>query len=276
MVNEVEAVVVELSDCGFTCRGSSKAVDEAMKDAGMVLLVIDPRKVTSYVGKGLEPEVRAKTKPFFLVPSTTSSSACLALLEISLHFFMLPQWGVLTEGATIKDAVSFVRVDDYVAYGDRVLVALAASGKRVYPAEEAAAMRGFLEPLEELNAQEEADSDEEGAMTGPRSQFMAKIYSKRAWCHWCVGMGAEEGDIIEAQEDALEVLKNEALALPALEGCPPAVDVGPGQNPALCRRAASGGPLLLAASAATAAKYAGPVGAGLEAGSGAARGASPP
>jgi len=48
-----------------------------------------------------------------------------------------------------------VRVDDYAAYGDALLVALAASGKRFYPLEEASAMRGFLEPLEELNGNQE-------------------------------------------------------------------------------------------------------------------------
>ena len=199
-VNGVDTVIVELFNGDFTCRGSSKPVDEAMKEAGLVLLVIDPRKVINYVGKGLDPEVRSKTKPFFLMPSTTSSSACLAMLETSLHFFMLPTWGVLAEGASIKDAVSFVRVDDYVAYGDQVIVALAASGKRVYPAEEAGSMRGFIELLEELNVNEMADEpDEPPEWSGPRSQFMAKLYSKRAWCHWAVGLGAEEGGIMDAQ-----------------------------------------------------------------------------
>ena len=47
-----------------------------------------------------------------------------------------------------------MRVDDYIAHGDALLVALAASGKRFYPLEEAAAMRGFIEPLEELNGNE--------------------------------------------------------------------------------------------------------------------------
>ena len=72
----------------------------------MVLLVVDPRKVKSYSisAPRLSPEVRAKTKPFLLVPSTTSSPASLTLLETSLQCFGMVT-NAIPKGASIKVAL---------------------------------------------------------------------------------------------------------------------------------------------------------------------------
>ena len=122
----------------------------------------------------------------------------------------------------------------------------------------------FASPVATVVDEEEEECDEaESAlpepkppkMTGPRSQFLATLYSKRAWCHWGVGFGGEEGDIVPGVEGVLAILADEANGLPALEGCPVVRGSGGGgATSALCP-GHSAGPYFAAVSEATAAKY---------------------
>ena len=89
-----------------------------------------------------------------------------------------------------------MRLDDYLAYGFDILVAMMEQGKKVYPAEKADDMLGFLKPTAELEEPK------------PKSRFEINVWKYRAWCHWVVGCGVEEGWIMETQTDCIGLLED--------------------------------------------------------------------
>merc|ERR1719387_147676 len=95
-----------------------------------------------------------------------------------------------------------VRLDDYLAYGFDILVAMMEQDKKVYPAEKADDMLGFLKKTAELEEAAEPDYDDDGneipstEPPEPKSRFEINVWNYRAWCHWAVGCGVEEGWIM--------------------------------------------------------------------------------
>ena len=86
-------------------------------------------------------------------------------------------------------------------------------GKKVYPAEEADAMLGFLKPTGELEEPDDPDYDDDGNEipsneTVTRSRFDMNVFKHRAWCSWAVGCGIEEGWIMETQTDCVGLLED--------------------------------------------------------------------
>ena len=188
-VGNVEATVVEIVGEEIVRRGSDKPIEEV----GLVLLVIDPRNAAYYLNEKFtalhSDKVKAKTKAFCLVPSLTSAPACLTLAEIGLS-----SMGVCPA------PMSLVRLDDYLAYGDKVIVAMADAGKRLYPAEEAANMVDWFRPSADFEVMEpdwgyEGEGEPPLIGSGPRDRFAASIYNFRAWTHWVVGAGLEERSV---------------------------------------------------------------------------------
>jgi len=120
-----------------------------------------------------------KLKVFVLVPSTTSSKAHL----------MNAHMGVMLLGHWLKQSPSFIRVDDYYHDGDAIMKEMAEKGKRVYPTEEADSMKDMLKLV--------ADT----------------LWPKRAYVHWPVGFGCEEGEVAPCDEiSALFADKDQQLA----------------------------------------------------------------
>jgi len=267
MVGNIEATIIEVINGSVVRRGSAKPIEEV----GMILLVLDPRQADVYldpaVSELLTPEVKAKTRPFLLMPSITSSPECLTLCELVLMSCGIAMH-VVAEGVDAKDVISLVRLDDYLVYGDSVLVAMAAAGKRMYPAEEAGNLLGWFEELMELAAKPPTDKDELEDYDGPekRSRVSGSIYGCRAYCHWVVGSGLEEGSIcdtiLEPNGPIQTILKDESLRLPALGGCPVATTASVSKTAAkaLCPIKGGGTPVFLAFSEASAAKYTASIG----------------
>ena len=107
--------------------------------------------------------------------------------------------------------VCVVRMDDWYERGDAILAALAESGKRVYPAEAAAAMCDLW--------RETADLAHGGSPVGSRLARCVRRF--RAWTYWPVGAGMEEGDIDACLAEVLTpLLGDPALHLPK-PGPPP-------------------------------------------------------
>jgi len=264
MIGDTEATIIEVINNNIIRRGSAKPIEEV----GMILLVLDPRQAGAYTNllppfcELLTPEVKAKTRPFLLMPSITSSPECLTLCEIALMSCGIAMQ-VVAEGVNAKDVISIVRLDDYLVYGDSILVAMAAAGKRVYPAEEAGNLLGWFEDLMELAAKPPTDEDELELYDGPepQSRLMGSIYNIRAYVKSVVGSGLMEDSICDTILDPngpiQTILKDENLRLPALGGCPiaTAASVSKMAVKALCPIKNGGTPIFLAFSEASAAKY---------------------
>ena len=116
-------------------------------------------------------------KVFLLLPSSTSSPSAMLLAE-----FTCCSLSVVKEllGPVLgDDALHIIRLDDYLMHGDRAVSALAESGKRVYPKEEATSMLVFFEKVLDLAEPLTEDDVEEGqeALIGtlrPQSRFDAR------------------------------------------------------------------------------------------------------
>jgi hypothetical protein len=248
IVGGKETLVVEIESGKLSYHGSSKPIEEVEQ----VLLVLDPRNAENCFGlmQLLTPDILMKTKGFLLLPSISSSPESMAIAEVTLQ-----SMGFI--GNFASDVLHVVRVDDWLAYGDTILVAMVEAGKRVYPAEEAGAMLGFFEENEELSAMEEdwENEDENGnpkmKSTGPRSRFAASIFSYRAWCHWPMGFGSEESQIGDSIAAVTAILRDESNSLPRLECCPP--PTWPSVKGPLCPTTTK--PVFIAFNEASAAKY---------------------
>ena len=182
-----ETVVVKLGpDGSFTKEYSSKSFE----DTDCIVLVLDPRKSgPHYYQNSHLKQYAAKLKVVVLLPSTTSSKECLMKAEVSLLCCCV--------ASTFEGAEKlFVRMDDYLAHGDGIISSLISAGKTVYPAEEAANLKAMVDAT------------------------IDSIFSMRAFAHWPVGMGGEEGEIIDFFDLASEVFSKDDCSLPTIEQVP--------------------------------------------------------
>ena len=117
-------------------------------------------------------------KVFLLLPSSTSSPSAMLLAESTCQSLSIVK--ELLGSVLGDDALHIIRLDDYLMHGDRAVSALAESGKRVYPKEEATSMLAFFEKVLDLAEEPFTKEDvEEGqeALIGtlmPQSRFYAR------------------------------------------------------------------------------------------------------
>jgi len=167
VVNEKDTLVIEIGTDGEALERGC-----AVADAEQIFVVIDPRQGNS-IGdikflndasllRNVMMGAGGKTtlKIFVLVPSTTSSKAHLMNAHIAAMW--LGHWA--------QQNPCFIRTDDYYHAGDKIMKAMAEGDKRVYPAEEAGSMKAFIEAVATC------------------------LWPKRAYLHWGVGKGLEEGE----------------------------------------------------------------------------------
>ncbi|GMI09070.1 hypothetical protein TrRE_jg4365 [Triparma retinervis] len=141
-------------------------------------------------------------KVFLLLPSSTSSPSAMLLAETTCQSL-----GIVKEllGPVLgDDTLHIIRLDDYLMHGDRVVSALAESGKRVYPKEEATSMLMFFVKVFDL-AEPLTDEDvEEGqeALIGtlrPQSRFDARFKHALGTDVVLVPEGAEDGEVAKSK-----------------------------------------------------------------------------
>merc|ERR1719330_1309514 len=167
VVNEKETLVIEIGTDGQALERGA-----ALADAEQIFVVIDPRQGNS-IGdiqflndaallRNVMMGAGGKTtlKIFVLVPSTTSSKAHLMNAHIAAMW--LGHWA--------QQNPCFIRTDDYYHDGDKIMKAMVEGDKRMYPAEEAGNMKAFIEAVATC------------------------LWPKRAYVHWAVGKGLEEGE----------------------------------------------------------------------------------
>merc|ERR1719201_995812 len=97
--------------------------------------------------------------------------------EVALQALGIVHFGVID----VTD-VRLVRLDDYLAYGFEILVAMMEQSKKVYPAEKADDMLGFLKPTAELEE---------------LSRFEVNVWEYNGWCDWPLSNGFCRDDIKE-------------------------------------------------------------------------------
>mmetsp|Transcript_133685 Transcript_133685/g.260313 ORF Transcript_133685/g.260313 Transcript_133685/m.260313 type:complete len:691 (-) Transcript_133685:205-2277(-) len=230
----VETTLIEFGSNGAHVRRLSQ---KPLAEVESILLVIDPRALPNVVeglaSIGSDEALAAKVTSFVLMPSMSSAPEFLMCAEVGLQFLNAPHMPM--------GDVRVVRIDDYMRQGEAVLVAMMEGGKKVYPAEEVEAMLGFFKQDSALGYTEEEET------TPECSRFVANVYNYRAWCHWVVGMGSEEGEIMPAQQSFSELLAddNQALARIDVESMR--------ESQAFLGRAVA--PVLLAFNEASAAKF---------------------
>lgn len=211
-----DTTIVEFGSEGQLVRHGSQ---KPWADVEQILLVIDPRTDPFHASKTPDDwtdAVKDKVVTFLLMPSLTSSPECLLCTEVGLQAFC-------AAGVPMKD-VRIVRVDDYQSVGHKILAAMIEKDKKAYPAEEVDSMLKLVAPDEALGFKEVFKDYETGKEEVEKceavSRFHSNIYNFRAWCHWPVGNGVEEGDISEGVAKVIEILSGTDNALPSLEPVP--------------------------------------------------------
>mmetsp|Transcript_29986 Transcript_29986/g.82275 ORF Transcript_29986/g.82275 Transcript_29986/m.82275 type:complete len:540 (+) Transcript_29986:101-1720(+) len=202
-VHDLETLVIELGKDGSSLEsGTSKPISQVEQ----VFVVIDPRAayLESQAQCLNDPKMlrallkggggRTKLKVFVLVPTPTSSKAHLLNSHIGAMF--LGHWA--------GEDHCFIRADDYYHNGDAIMKAMAEEGKRFYPKEEAGNMKAMVTHV--------ADT----------------LWKIRAWVHWCVGIGLEEGEVSPTSvlEKLGPVFDDESLGLPLIGELAPKDGVG--------------------------------------------------
>ena len=215
-----DTTVIEIGPEGEPIRSGSA---KALADVAQVLVVVDPRalsfaSVVPHWGRSGEfddDDLRAKTTTFLLMPSVTSSPDAMLCAEVALQALGLAaEMQIRTRGWVKNGPITdlrLVRLDDYLAYGFDILVAMMEQGKKVYPAEKADDMLGFLKPIAELEEASGTWYYETGYQTrarAPSSRFVINLYNYRGWSHWALSQGLEEGDIMEAQMECVGLLED--------------------------------------------------------------------
>ena len=213
--------IMEVKAGAIIFRGSA-----SIEDAEEIYAIVDLRNIGEYHEfKKKMKEMEDKVKCFILLPSTTSSPDFLTLLEVglqSLGFFIAQPPCIAAE------KFCYVRMDDYFLYGDRVIIALAESGRRIYPKEETVSMARLFLDLDIYAGTEidrdnwDGDTDPPLIPTGPRSQFKASVWCYRAWILYVVCNGAEGSKIMDGIKQTASLFRNDAamMALPALVDYP--------------------------------------------------------
>ena len=117
----------------------------AAPEVEQVLLLIDPRSVLhlAYAGYAEWPkEVKDKTTIFLLVPSCSSSDEALVMAEVGIQnlgcifdIFPQPTFAGYKKGK-IDGRVRLVRLDDYMAFGDAIVLKMMEEGAHWYPTTE--------------------------------------------------------------------------------------------------------------------------------------------
>jgi len=168
VVKEVDTLVIEIGTDG-------EAVERGVEidEAEQIFVVIDPRSgnTVSDVKFLNDPDVLRKVmmggggktmlKVFVLLPSTTSSKAHLMNAHMAVYWLM--HW--------FQQNPCFIRTDDYYHNGDEIMKEMVEQDKRVYPAEELDNMKQMIELVS------------------------TSLWEKRAYVHWPVGYGLEEGEV---------------------------------------------------------------------------------
>jgi hypothetical protein len=200
VVKDLETLVVEIGTDG---EAIERGVD--VMEAEQIFVVIDPRSANCIHNvKFLNDAAvlrqvmmggggRTSLRIFVLVPSTTSSKAHLTNAHVGAMF--LGHWAMQNP--------YFIRADDYYHNGDAIMKAMVEEEKRVYPAEEGESMKAMLEAV------------------------ATYLWPKRAYIHWPVGFGLEEGEV-----DACTILSelgpllcDAEQSLPRIGDAPPADSV---------------------------------------------------
>lgn len=192
-------VVIEIgADGSAILRGAD------MSEAQQIFVVIDPR-----AGRQLtdvkclnDPQLlrkimlggggKTQLKIFLLVPSASSSKA--HLMNAHMAVFWMGHW------LSQEHTPSFIRTDDYFHNGDAIMKAMVDQGKTVYPAEEVGNMMAVFEAVAKCT------------------------WPKRAYVHWPVVAGLEEGEV--CAEDILQkigpIFRDEANVLAGIGEAAPA------------------------------------------------------
>jgi hypothetical protein len=166
----VETVVVKVGADGALVKELSSL---GYSECENIVVIIDPRRPRrSAYGEIMaafdgDDSKMSRVKLALLMPSTSSSKEALLMAEFALHNLALS----VDYPATAQRL--FIRMDDYLVHGDGIISAMIAEEKTVYPADEQANMLAMLK------------------------QFPASVYNYRALCHFYVGDGGEEGEIVD-------------------------------------------------------------------------------
>ena len=213
----MSSVIVEIASDGTLVTRPSTPLPFA--ENTIVHVVLDPRKLNSVMNLKAETKEMLKSNvnviPYVLLPSSTSSPASMILAETSIQ--SLAVIGMVCDLEKIKSTFCVIRLDDWTATGDAIIHALHAAQKRVYPSEESDAMLDFYVPLVELTP---TDDDEEfqdpNRVSAGSSRFESAVYRYRAFCHWPIGIGVEESEVMPAINDlVMPLLQDATQTLPA-------------------------------------------------------------
>lgn len=171
VVADLETLIIEIGADGDAIeRGCELAVAE------QIFVVIDPRagRTIGEVACLNDADMLRKImmggggkttlKIFLLLPSSTSSKAHLMNAHMAIYF--LGHW--LEQQ---QEGVRFIRADDYFHNGDEIMKAMVAEDKVVYPAEETESMMKMIMAVTTC------------------------LWPKRAYVHWPIGLGLEEGTV---------------------------------------------------------------------------------
>jgi hypothetical protein len=188
---------------------------------------------------------RNKASIFLLLPSSTSSPENLilcefALVSLGLYIDIFPE-----------DKISYLRLDDYMLYGDKVVEAMADAGKRIYPQEEMKSMLNFIEG-------------------GDESQFNKCLKNYFAWVY--LPFGVRDDYSPEKMDKGIEALLQlsevgDEIALPSIDGCPPPKGLEQPLSPSCSVLSFSMGkkaPCFVAMNASTATKYESDIGKSIQ------------
>ena len=223
-----------------------------VKDADEILMIVDPRKSHQYFAEDFDlkeflkdPLFEGKTSIIILLPSSTSSPEHLTLCEFGLialgHYMdIVPE-----------EKICFLRLDDYMLYGDEVIYAMLNAGKRIYPKEEMKSMLKFIEG-------------------GDESSFNKSLFDYRAWVHLGFGFKDYSEDLLVKGIDTLAKIAKagDEVALTSIKNCPPpsGLEVQPlsASSSALSLSTYKQKPYFAVLNASTAVKYESDIGAPIQ------------
>ena len=203
-----------------------KLSTKPLAEVDQIIVVYDPRCMACYGGLkdmvARDSEEWKKTSTFMLMPSLTSSPECLLCAEMSLYLAGL--------GIGPEENLRWIRIDDYLHHGDKIVVAMLEEDKWFYPAEEAESLMGFYKQGTVKYTEKYEDPDEEPPEEEPgveeSSRFEANLWSVRAWVTCAFACkDFEEGCVFELKDEMLPnqilpMLSDASKGLPSLGPVP--------------------------------------------------------